>query len=480
MATRNWTRVIRLSDRRVRAFILMLVAAVVLSGCSGKGVEFGGSQTNSVPVTLSMTDTPPAGVSVLSFQATLTGASLNPGNESLLAAPVAIDLTRLQTETSLVTSANVPPGIYTAITLTFASPASLTIQNNSGATLTDGVTNCLNGQVCTLAPALTSVTGSISLPGAGATLTANTAAALLVDINVENALANTPPLQASLIANATASELTPAQGAPFETVEDLVGVVSAPSSSAFTLQTPLGNYNVTANSSTQFLNFPSGACTFTCIVAGQIVSVNMSLLSSNTLVASDIFFEDAGTTLPEIEGVVVGTSSLPAQFSMVVVQETPAGSGFVIGREVTVDLNATPFAVDDIVGSTGTAAYTFSASEMIVGQEVQVQEGAGSTSSVIKASRVLLRSSEITATVLNTTLPNFTVNGLPPFFPNASPAISQMVVVTSATFTPNGTEFGGTAISDTQIVDGKSVSLRGQLFANNGNPTLVASRVVQH
>ena len=51
----------------------------------------------------------------------------------------------------------------------------------------------------------------------------------------------------------------------------------------------------------------------------------MSLLTNNTLVATDIFFEDATTAVPEIEGVVVGTGSLPAQFSMVVLQETPAG-----------------------------------------------------------------------------------------------------------------------------------------------------------
>ena len=68
-----------------------------------------------------MTDTPPAGVSVLSFQATVTDARLNPGNVELLAAPVTIDLARLQTETSLLSSANVAPGTYTSLALTFAS-----------------------------------------------------------------------------------------------------------------------------------------------------------------------------------------------------------------------------------------------------------------------------------------------------------------------------------------------------------------------
>ena len=93
---------IQMSDRRVRACVLLLAVASVLAGCSGGGVHFGGAQSDTVPVTMSMTDTPPAGVSVLSFQVTITDARLNPGNVELLAAPVTVDLARLQTETSLL------------------------------------------------------------------------------------------------------------------------------------------------------------------------------------------------------------------------------------------------------------------------------------------------------------------------------------------------------------------------------------------
>ena len=72
-------------------------------------------------------------------------------------------------------------------------------------------------------------------------------------------------------------------------------MVSGPSNGAFVLQTALGNYNVTTNSSTQYLYFPGGVCSpvgFACIAASEIVSVNMSLQTTNTLVASDIFYED--------------------------------------------------------------------------------------------------------------------------------------------------------------------------------------------
>jgi len=475
-----------MSDGRVRAFVLLLAVACILAGCSGGGVHFAGGQADTVPVSVSMTDTPPTGVSVLSFQATLTDARLNPGNVELLAAPVTVNLTRLQTETSLLSSVTVPPGTYTSVALTFSSPSPLTIENNSGGTLTDGVTNCLNGEVCTLSPAVSSLTGSVSLPGAGATLSGTTPAALLLDLNVANALANAPPLEATLIANTTVSQLAPEQGAPFETLEDVVGVVSGPSSGAFVLQTALGDYNITTNSTTQYLNFPGAVCSpvgFSCIAASEIVSVNMSLQTSNTLVATDIFYEDDSTALPEIEGVVVATSSLPAQFSMVVLQKTPAASSPAIGSEVEVALtnNAPTFAIDNLVGTLNTSAFSFAGpSDMIVGQEVSVQQGSGSTASVLQASRVLLRSSRITGTVATTAFPNFTVNGLPPFLQNASPAITQIEVETATEFTPNGTEYGGTAPVINDIADGHSISVRGQLFANNGNPTLLASRVVQN
>jgi len=478
-----------MSDRRVRAFVLLLVAAGVLAGCGGSGTHFGGGQANTVPVTVSMTDTPPAGVSVLSFQVTITDARLNPWNVELLAAPVTpvtVDLARLQTESSLLSAVNVAPGTYTSLALTIAPNPSLTFQNN-GAPLTVGGVLCATGAICKAGLTTANDSQSVSFPGAGITLAGSTPAALLIDANLSDLLsnaANTISMDLSVNGALAASQIAPAQGAPFEALEDVVGVVSAPANGAFMLQTALAKYNITTNSSTKFLNFSSGGCgsaSFTCITASQIVSVNMSLQSNNTLIATDIFFEDNSTALPEIEGVVVATGGLPAQFSMVVLQETPAASGpAVVGSQVTVALNATPFAVDNLVGNTTGFSFA-STADMIVGQEVSVQQGAGSTASVIQASRVLLRSSRITGTVaITATSPNFTMNGLPPFLQNASPATTQIVFETSTTFTPNGTEFGGTAANDSQIFVGRSISVRGQLFANSGNPKLLATRVVQN
>ena len=85
----------------------------------------------------------------------------------LLAAPVTVDLTRLQTETSLVSSVNVAPGTYTSLALTIAPNPSLTFQNNTGASLTVGGAPCANGAICTAGLTTASDSQSVSFPGSG-------------------------------------------------------------------------------------------------------------------------------------------------------------------------------------------------------------------------------------------------------------------------------------------------------------------------
>lgn len=481
--------------RRISTLSLLLTVTVILFGCHGGTTHFGTGQGSNAPVTLSTTlvgDVPPAGVSVLSFQLTITDARLNPGNVELLAAPVTIDLTHLRTDNALLSSPNVVPGTYTSIAITANQNPLLTFQNNTGAAFTFGGANCANGAICSGGLVLTNTSQSVSLPGAGVTPNSTTPVALMLNLNLTNLLSMTAgTVSMNLGANGalSAQQLTTSSGKPFETIEDVVGVVGAPANSAFTLQTAtMGSYSMTVNSTTHFVNFPTSVCTsagFACLVSGQIVSANLSLQPNNTLIATDVFFEDASSSVPEIEGLVVGTSGLPSQFGMVVLQETPASSGPTLGSNVSVALTAvpaTPFAIDNLVGAVNTTNFSFASSaDLMVGQEVQVQQGTGSTASIINAKRVLLRSSRITGNVATTAFPNFTMNGLLPFLQNASPAITQIRVETAATFTPNGTEASGnniTAVNQIQV--NSSLSARGQLFANSGQPTVLATRVVEH
>jgi hypothetical protein len=492
---------IRTKLRRMSTLSVLLAATFILFGCHGASTHFTAGQGSNALVTLSTTlvgDTPPTGISVLSLQVTITDARLNPGNVEALAAPVTIDLTRLRTDTSLLSSLNVAPGTYTSIAITVNQNPQLTFQNNTGSAFTFGGSQCANGAICSGALVLTNNSQSVTLPGAGVTPNSTTPVALMLNLNLTDLLSMTAgTVSMNLNANGAigAAQLTTSSGSSFETVEDVVGVVSAPANNTFTLQTAtLGSYTITVNSSTKFVNFPTAVCAsagFSCLASGEIVSANMSLQPDDTLIATDVFFEDANSSVPEIEGVVVGTSGLPSQFTMVVLQETPASSGPTLGSNVSVALNVTPapsFAADNLVGAVNyTTNLSFASSaDLIIGQEVQVQQGTGSTASLINAKRVLLRSSRITGTISRTFFPDFDLNGLPSFLQNASPAITQIAVDTASGFTPSGTEASGNGPGEsgitavTQLQVNNSLSARGQLFANSGTPTLLATRVVEH
>jgi len=74
--------------RRITAFFWGLLSAVLLAGCGGSynaPVMNPGPGAQSAQVSVSLTDAPPAGVTVFTFEVTVTGATLNPGNVDLLA-----------------------------------------------------------------------------------------------------------------------------------------------------------------------------------------------------------------------------------------------------------------------------------------------------------------------------------------------------------------------------------------------------------
>ena len=127
-----------------------------------------------------------------------------------------------------------------------------------------------------------------------------------------------------------------------------------------------------------------------------------------------------------------------------------------------------------------TNSYSFAAvSDLLIGQEVQVQVAASSTNTQLVASRVRLRSSRVTAQISSIGLPNILLGNLPPFFGNAGVPVIQSVVL----FPPSVgayTEVGGTATLGSQIAVGNTVSVRGQLFKNNTTFPMVATKFVKH
>src|SRR5713101_4932825 len=134
----------------------VLSVAALTAGCGG------GTQTIQPlaprSVSLSIRDNPPAGVSVLSFEINVTGATLQPSDASkaavpLVTRPITVELTQWETEKALINALNAPQDSYSSISLTFANPE-LTILNQTGQPITIGTQTCLNGQVCEFKPSL--------------------------------------------------------------------------------------------------------------------------------------------------------------------------------------------------------------------------------------------------------------------------------------------------------------------------------------
>jgi len=97
--------------RRAALFLFIVVFLLLMSGC-GSQSSFTSNTSHfgpitAVPVSLTVTDAPPAGVTVLFFQLSISAATLTPssvGGVSLLPSnngisePIPVNVTQLQTD----------------------------------------------------------------------------------------------------------------------------------------------------------------------------------------------------------------------------------------------------------------------------------------------------------------------------------------------------------------------------------------------
>jgi hypothetical protein len=465
------------------SWFVLLGLAAVLAGCGsghGTGSFGGGVPPTGTPMALLMTDTPPVGVTLLSFEVTVSSATLEPGDVSLLTGPATAEITRLQTETISLSTTNVNPASYTSLVLTFLNPT-VTFENNTGATITAGGIACTTGSICTVSPTATNQTTTLALPALFA-VSASSPQALLVDVNLATLFSNL--LAADFTAGSSVTVLAPSSpGLPVDTVEDFVGEIQAESvaNSTITLGNSMSSVVATVNSSTVYHDFPTLTCAtpaFACLADDQILSVDFSVEPNGTLIAKNLWFKDADSSDIEVEGVITSIDIATQQFSYVVLIESSPVLNLAIGNVANVHWNApvgvtTTFAPDDM--GVNTTGFLFAIpADLMVGQEVSVRRNPTSAGISLNADRVLLRGSRITATVTGPiAFPIMTIGDLPSFFPASG--TSQIIVSVSTT---TGTEYAGNATVFTAIPISGNVSVRGQLFPNGGTPTLLASKIV--
>jgi hypothetical protein len=448
-----------------------------LNGCGGGAMSTaigtpGTVQTSAV--TLMMTDAPPVGVTVLSFEVTVNGAVLNPGNVQLIAAPQKIEIKNLETESALLTTINAPAGTYQSITVNLSNPE-LTILNQSGA----AIGNCANNAVCHLEPA---AAGNVTFSSAPfpLMLAANTPTAFQVDVNVESLISNDLTLNFNAASAVTLAQL-PLPGQPadhLDDLDDLLGTVQSvdASNKKFTLHSMAGDFSIQTDGNTEFELEGCSANNFTCLVTGAVVEIDARVMSGGTIIAKKIELQE-NEVEDELEGTIFKIDDT-THFDMVVLGELRGTSNVNLGNTIVVSLSSANFQVDTngltVPGALqGAFEGAVDTSQLIPGQEVQVKVSSVTPGPplAVTTNRVRLRRDQFTANVTGApAAPNFNVAGLSGLFTGAG--ISTIQVQTSST-----TNFQGVA-GVSNLADSDRVSLRGLLFGNGGNdPILIAGKV---
>ncbi len=368
----------------------------LLAGCSSNMTNSMTSTTAATaPVSISMTDDPPAGVSVLFFQVSLTGASLMSASGTSVSllnsgTPIEVDVTQLQALSAFLSTANVAAGTYNSLNLTFANPE-LVIYNQSDSSL--GST-CAVGSVCQLTPTLASSSSSLSISSSPFPVMISSGSPLgfAIHFHLNTVIQSDLSVNLSVANGVTASELPPAPTPQqFGGLTGTVETVTA-NSNQFTLQTAWGRtFTIDTTSSTTFGNFPSSSCStpgLGCLAQGQVVRTQIAGLGTNgALTASAVTYVQQAAAVT-VQGTVIRlipssstASAPPTGFVMILHDNFADAMGFPMGGEATVNLaSSATYSMDDS-GYTMPAGLSFSsAASLTVGQTVNVTEQLGTLS----------------------------------------------------------------------------------------------------
>jgi Domain of unknown function (DUF5666) len=470
--------------RRNTSVALMLVGCAFLAACGGGSMN-SPAPANSVPMSISIGDTPPSGVAVLFFEAMITGGTLQPSDMTkspvaVLTTPVEVEFGHLQTDRAFLSLANIPPDTYKSLTLTFGN-AVLTIVNHS----TGMIGSCAINAVCQITPSFNPSTATLTSPFP-ITVTADETFGIKLDFNVNSSL------QSDLSVNPMVSVVKVTQRRraddqdDMEEAEDVDGQVTAVGTNMFTLMNERSGQSFTINvdSNTVFEDFDRGGCTaspqnFSCVAMGQIVEVDLNESGMGTMLAKRVKLEEQANQ--EALKATITTVDSSTLFHAVVFNEEPTVSGVSEGGLVTVTiLPTTMFEVSNEEmgedgGFTQTGLMFASAADLLMGQDVQIHPqmvtSAGGVTT-ITADRIRLRPSQITGQVgtINSD-GTFMLTPSSSFFTGATPAISsiKVEVVPEMEF-EDVSGISGLAV-------GNTVSVKGLLFNTSGTPTLLAKAI---
>ena len=510
--------------RRITLALLIVVVGLFMAGCGSQSSTTSNNPPgNTAPVGMTITDTPPQGVTVLFFQLSITGATLtsSTGTQvSLLSStnPIPVNVSQLQSELFFLGATNVAGGTYNNLSVTFANPQ-LTIYNGSGS----AIGSCANDTVCQITPSLTTGSSwtvsfsSTSTPPFSVTLTAASPVAFKLDIHLDTVIQSDLSLDLSVPNGVTVSVISPPPprlGKVRGTIQTVTSS-SGSSSGQFTLQTWWGRtFTIDVNGSTNYENFPTGAnCTDTagsigCLAAGQYVKVTVTLQSDGSLLATDVDYLAPSAQL-SVEGTIIGlsTSNGNTIMDLILLWEPSSSMSNMLPlghfAQVTVPPTAS-YAINwngfTFTAPSGVTLSFASASDLQVGQQVLVVvQGTVNTSGAavssafgppgvtFTASDITLETSQITGTVASvpTSSGSFTLATFPVFFvpPSATPGSPPSwapVIITVQTSANGATTLTNFSSLSTLAVN-NVVSVDGWVFSTpppTGAITVAADQVI--
>jgi hypothetical protein len=496
--------------KKILALAALPLALAFLGGCGGSG-HTTPPPSNNVPVVVSISDTTPAigealpaGVNLVSVQATVTGvclltssdtgATTCPTGQTAFPAtggsPSSVQFAALPTpsQPDVISNGAVTANTYVGALVTFGSPLAATVSVDPGDVFSDGTTTCDNSEggtllFCPLAPVASTTSETVTF-GSPITLTAGTPVSIVVGLDVTGSLAASAATPPVLSFNPTVSvtQGTSAADGDLIDVSNVTGTIQSINATSLTLvdsatglpltlnigsATTVSNYNtVTATCAT--------ANTIACPQVGDVVTLSYGASNTNPVqfTAININGNPGITSTNGFQGTIVVAGGAPE----VVVTAVPAGntlSGIAVGQ--VYDLSFTEGAA--FTNSTGAALPESFASptDLVVGQNVLVDtscptvggvttcvftppaavtapapQGAGS----VTADAIELLPSTIPGALNTATTPNYTVFGLSSFYTNNGVTALFGTTTPATTYSGTLTQFSDLTADETYYYTG--------------------------
>ena len=457
-------------------------ALFFIAGCSHAIFPAGGSNggNGTSPLILTFHDTPPSGITLTSFEVTITGAVLQPGNVSLLSTPQTIELTQLQTNSVFLSTTKVAAATYTSLQITYANPQ-FTFLNDSGVSVTVGGQTCNAGASCLVAtPTVTTLTNTLSAtsvpPFPSLSVSSTNQTLLEFDVNLNNVIQPSFSLDFSKSGAVSLTQSTAAAGStPIGNI-NVTGQVSTVTTNPnqFQLTTSTGQKLTILASSSSF-QFARDNCAnnnFTCVATGQIVGANLNIMSDGTLQATEVDFDDASTTQQVSGTIVAQTGTPPTSFQMIVHNTVPSVASLPVGTPVTVTIGAgASFVVNNGLFVLPTGVTFATTSDLLVGQEIEARVASGTSISngAFTADRLALEQTQLEANVSSISpqaspFPLFVLNTLPPVFSQPPSPTNQLQILVTGVGQSSGTVFEKvTPLDITGLSVSQSVTVGGFL-----------------